>query len=202
MLRLLRPALVAMLWFSLLTGVAYPILVTGLARALFPWQANGSLLTSHGQVIGSALIAQPFTAPGDFWPRPSAANYDAANSAASNLGPDSHKLLADVAARTAALRAANPDATGAVPEALVTTSASGLDPDLPPVAALWQVPRVARARGLQPQVVTALVNRLTQPRTFGLLGEPRVNVLALNRALDALAPRANAVESAQTPSRP
>jgi K+-transporting ATPase, C subunit len=195
MTRILRPALVATLWFSLLTGVAYPLLVTGLAQALFPWQANGSLLERHGQVIGSALIAQSFTAPGDFWPRPSAVQYDAANSGGSNLGSDSRKLLADIRARTAALRAANPDAPGPVPEALVTTSASGLDPDLPPSAALWQVPRVAGARGLPPQTVTAMVNRLTQPRTFGLLGEPRVNVLALNRALDALSPSPKAVES-------
>lgn len=197
MSRILRPALVATLWFSLLTGVAYPLLVTGLARTLFPWQADGSMIESHGEVIGSALIAQPFTAAGDFWPRPSAANYDAANSGASNLGPDSKTLLADVTARTTALRAANPDAPGPVPEALVTTSASGLDPDLPPSAALWQVPRVARACGLSPQTVTALVQRLTQPRTFGLLGEPRVNVLALNRALDALPQATKAVESAK-----
>ena len=182
--RTLRPALVAMLWFSLLTGLAYPLLVTALAQGLFPVQAAGSLIRRNGEVIGSALIAQPFTSPKYFWPRPSAVGYDAAGSGGSNLGPDSRMLQQQVSARATALRLANPDAVGPIPECLVTTSASGLDPDITPGAALWQVPRVARARGLRPAAVTALVRRMSRPRFLGLLGESRVNVLRLNLALD------------------
>jgi len=201
MTRILRPALVVLIVFSLLTGVAYPLLVTGLSRLLFPAQAGGSLIQRNGQVIGSGLIAQRFTSPRYFWPRPSAAGdgYDATNSGGSNLGPDGKKLLEQVTQRAQALRRANPDASGPVPEALVTASASGLDPDVPPAAALWQVPRVAKARGLSEAAVTALVNQYTQTRTFGLLGEPRVNVLKLNLALDALTSSAAAdVESGKS----
>lgn len=192
MTHILRPAFVALVGFSLLTGVAYPLLVTGFSQLLFPAQADGSLIQRNGQVIGSTLIAQNFTSPRYFWPRPSAAGdgYDASNSGASNLGPDSKKLLDQVTQRAQVLRRANPDASGPVPESLVTASASGLDPEIPPGAALWQVPRVAKARGLSLAAVTALVNQFTQTRTFGLLGEPRVNVLKLNLALDALTPAA------------
>jgi potassium-transporting ATPase KdpC subunit len=170
-----------------LTGLAYPFVVTGLAQALFPHRANGSLITQEGRVIGSELIGQGFKSPGYFQPRPSAAGadgYDAANSAGSNLGPTSLKLRDRVAAEVARLQAENPKAPGPVPIELVTTSASGFDPDLSPGAALWQVARVAAARGLAEGEVQSLVGSRTDARTFGFLGEPRVNVLLLNLDLD------------------
>lgn len=185
----LRPALVCLAGFSVLTGLAYPLALTGLARVLFPRQAGGSLLRQDGRVIGSALIGQAFTAPKDFWGRPSATApepYDGAASGASNLAPSSPALRRAVEARIAALRAADPGATGPVPVDLVTASASGLDPDISPAAAAFQVPRVARARGLDEARVRALVARHTEGPQLGILGEPRVNVLSLNRALDTL----------------
>ena len=186
---LVRPALVLLALFTLLTGAAYPAAVTGLSRVLFPAAAGGSLVRVHGQVVGSALLGQPFDDPRYFWGRPSATAPtpdNAAASAGSNLGPTNPALREAVAARVAALRAADPGAPPAVPVDLVTASGSGLDPHISPAAALFQVGRVARARGVPEPAVRALVTAHTEGRALGLIGEPRVNVLALNRDLDAL----------------
>lgn len=182
-----RPALVMLAALTLVTGVVYPLVVTGLATLLFPRQAGGSLVVEGGVVRGSALLGQPFDAPGDFWGRPSATGrvpYDGALSSGSNLGPTNPAQVEAVRARVAALRAAGAPDSVPVPADLVTASASGLDPHIGPAAAEYQVARVARARGLAPDVVRALVARHTEPPQLGVLGEPRVNVLALNRALD------------------
>ena len=190
MTSLLRPALALLLLLTAGTGVLYPAVVTGLAHALFPRQANGSLVTAGGRVVGSDLIGQAFADPGHFWSRPSALTprpYDATTSTGSNLGPSNPALVEAVAARLAALRASDPGNAAPIPSDLVTASASGLDPHLSPAAARWQVARVARARGLAVGAVAALVDAHVEPRTFGLLGEARVNVLRLNLALDALA---------------
>ena len=171
----------------LLTGLAYPLIVTAIAQVVFPWRANGSVVSDGGRVVGSELIAQGFESPAYFQSRPSAAGadgYDAANSAGSNLGPTSQKLRDRVAADVARLRAENPEAAAEVPADLVTTSASGFDPHLSPAAAQWQVARVATTRGVPEGDVQALVDARTEPRTFGLLGEPRVSVLLLNLDLD------------------
>ncbi len=184
----LRPALVLFTVLSLVTGLLYPLLVTGVAQAVFPHQANGSLVQRDGHNVGSELIGQAFLQPGHFWSRPSATGpmaYNAAASGGSNLGP-SHPALADaVQARIAALRAADPGNTSPVPVDLVTTSASGLDPHISLAAARYQVARVARVRGLPAEQVNALVDRLTESAWLGFMGEARVNVLALNLALDA-----------------
>jgi len=172
----------------LLTGLIYPLLLTGLAGVVFPWRAAGSLVRRDGQVIGSDLIGQRFTSPWYFQGRPSAAGsdgYDAAASSGSNLGPSSKKLRDRAEADAGRLRAENPDAPGPVPAELVTTSASGLDPHISPESARWQAPRVAAARGVALLEVQALIERLAEGRTFGFLGEPRVNVLRLNLELDA-----------------
>ncbi|WNG13445.1 potassium-transporting ATPase subunit KdpC [Cystobacter fuscus] len=170
-----------------LTGLLYPLAVTGLSQVLFAHEAQGSLVTDdRGQVVGSSLLAQGFSRAGYFQPRPSAAGtgYDASASSGSNLGPTSQKLRERVSADAERLRQDNPEAPGPVPTELVTASGSGLDPHLSPEAVRWQVPRVARARRVEPERVQAVVDSLVEERTLGVLGEPRVNVLLLNLALD------------------
>ena len=171
-----------------LTGLAYPLAMTGAAHMLFPYRANGSLVTdAHGTVVGSELIGQAFTRPEYVWPRPSAAGasgYDATASSGANLGPTSQKLRDRITADIARLTETNPEARGPIPSDLVTASASGLDPHLSPAAALWQAPRIARARNVGPERVSALIEANIEARTFGILGEPRVNVLMVNLALD------------------
>jgi len=180
-----------------LTGLIYPFVITGLAQVLFPWRANGSLVTDEkGQVVGSELIAQGFSNPAYFQPRPSAAGekgYDATSSSGSNLGPTSKKLRDRITEDLKRLEEQNPQATGPVPAELVTTSASGLDPHLSPEAMLWQAPRVAKARGISLERVKGVVESNIEGRTFGLLGEPRVNVLLVNLALDRRFGRAASV---------
>ncbi len=184
----LRPALVLFAVLTLVTGLLYPLFVTGVAQAVLPHQANGSLIVRDGQTVGSSLVGQAFTQPGHFWSRPSStgpAAYNASASGGSNLGPSNPALAEAVQARIAALRAADPGNTAPVPVDLVTASASGLDPHISLAAARYQVPRVARVRGLASEQVDALVNAHTDGVWFGFLGEPRVNVLALNLALGA-----------------
>jgi potassium-transporting ATPase KdpC subunit len=184
-----RPALVLLLLFTLLTGVVYPLAVTLIARLAFPVQAEGSLIVRDGRMVGSRLIGQSFDEPRYFWGRLSATSpvaYNGAASSGSNLGPLNPALLDAARARIAALRTADPEARGAVPVDLVTASGSGLDPGISPAAAAFQVGRVARARGMAPDQVTALVRAHTKGRTWGVLGEPTVDVLTLNLALDAV----------------
>lgn len=183
---LLRPALVLLACLSALTGLLYPAAVTGAAQALFPWQAQGSLLEQGGQAVGSALIGQPFSDPRNFWSRPSATApmpYNGAASGGSNLGPLNPALAEAVQARVQALREADPGNTAPVPVDLVTASASGLDPHISPAAARYQAARVARLRGLPEATVQTLIDKNTEAPLWGLLGQPRVNVLALNLAL-------------------
>jgi K+-transporting ATPase ATPase C chain len=189
----LRSAAAALLALSLLTGVVYPLVVTGVAELCFPWQANGSIVQSDGSsadgasVAGSALIGQKFEGARYFWSRPSAtasAPYDGAASTGSNLGPTNPALLDAVRARIAALRAGDGADARPIPVDLVTASASGLDPHISPAAAMWQIPRVAAARGMDPAKLEVFVRRHTERRQLGVLGEPRVNVLLLNLALD------------------
>ena len=182
-----RAALVSLAVLTVVTGVVYPVVVTAVAQFVFPHQANGSLIAKDGKVVGSALIGQPFDDPKYFWGRPSATSpfgYNAASSSGSNLSPTNPALVKSVQERVDALRAADPGNTAPVPVDLVTASGSGLDPHISPAAALYQVNRVAKARKLQPDAVRGLVERHIEGRQFGFLGEPRVNVLALNLALD------------------
>lgn len=193
MLRMIKeqlwPSLAALVFLALLTGLIYPVVITGLAQLLFPHQANGSLVMVNGKPAGSALIGQPFDDPKYFWSRPSATApmpYNAASSSGSNLGPTNPALADGVKARIEALRKADPDNHAPVPVDLVTASGSGLDPDISPAAAEYQAPRIAKARHLDVATVRNLIATYTQQPEFGILGEPRVNVLFLNLALDAM----------------
>jgi potassium-transporting ATPase KdpC subunit len=185
----LRPAITIFALLTIITGVIYPLIVTGIAQVAFPHQATGSLITVDGKTIGSELIGQPFDDPGYFWGRPSATlsmAYNSASSSGSNLGPANPALIFAVEARIKALQEADPDNTLPIPVDLVTASGSGLDPHISVASALYQVHRVATARGLDEADVIALVNQYTEGRQFGFLGEPRVNVLLLNIALDEI----------------
>lgn len=189
MLKELRPALLMLIVMTVITGVVYPLAVTGIAKVAFPRQANGSVIERDGKAVGSELIGQPFAAPKYFWSRPSATSpypYNASSSSGSNQGPLNPALSDAVAARIKALRDADPANAAPVPADLVTASGSGLDPHISPAAAEYQVARVARARGTTPDRVRALVADSTEGRQLGFLGEPRVNVLKLNLALDAM----------------
>ena len=188
MLTHVRAAIASLVVFTVVTGVAYPVLVTLIAQLVFPHQANGSLIVKGGKTVGSTLIGQPFDDPKYFWSRPSATSpfgYNAGASAGSNLSPTNADLIKTVQGRVDALRAADPGNAAPVPVDLVTASGSGLDPHISSAAALYQVGRVARARKLDEGIVRGLVAQYTQGRVFGLLGEPRVNVLELNLALDS-----------------
>jgi len=186
---LVRPLITLFVVLTAITGIAYPLVVTGIGQGLFKSQANGSLIEQNGTVVGSALIGQQFDAPEYFWGRLSATSpqpYNAANSGGSNLGPTNSALQDEVKGRLAALKAADPTSTGPVPVDLVTSSGSGLDPEITPAAAQYQLNRVAKARGLPVDKVQELITTYTSGRQFGILGEARVNVLELNLALDAL----------------
>jgi K+-transporting ATPase ATPase C chain len=188
MLRSFKEAFVMLVALTLVTGVVYPLLVTGIAKAVFPGQAAGSLIERNGKTVGSALIGQPFSDPKYFWSRPSATSpmpYNAGASSGSNQGPLNPALADAVRGRIEALRTADPDNTAPVPIDLVTASASGLDPHISPAAAEYQVARVAKVRGVDPAKVRAVVAEHTAGRQLGFLGEPRVSVLELNLALDA-----------------
>lgn len=190
MISQLRPAIVILTLMTLITGVLYPLVVTGLAQLLFPNQANGSLMTTeNGKTTGSNLIGQAFSSPGHFWGRPSATGplpYNAAASSGSNLGPTNPALADAVKARMEALKAADPENQLAIPIDLVTASASGLDPHISPAAAEYQIRRVAKARNISIEKLRELVQAHIEERQWGFFGEPRVNVLTLNLALDAL----------------
>lgn len=202
MLKQLKQSILTTLVITVICGLGYPLAMAGLAGTLFPSQAHGSLIEKNGTVIGSALIGQTFTKPDYFHGRPSATTdtdpndatktvpspYNAANSSGSNVSPSAKSFGDDVQSRIDALKAENPDAHTPIPVDLVTTSASGLDPDISPAAAVYQAPRVAKARGLAPAEVLRMIDDATSGRTFGLIGEARVNVLKLNLALDAKHP--------------
>lgn len=185
----IRPAIIVILILMIITGVFYPLLITGIAQVVFPNQSNGSLIVANGNVVGSGLIGQQFDDPKYFWGRLSATSpfaYNAAASSGSNLGPSNPALVDTVKARIAALKATDPTNSQPIPVDLVTASGSGLDPNISVAAALYQAPRVARVRGLTEAAVMTLVNQYTEARQFGFLGEPRVNVLELNLALDGI----------------
>src|SRR5437870_748154 len=188
MLAHIRAAIVSLALFTVVTGIAYPVIVTAIAQAVFPRQSTGSLIVKDGRAIGSTLIGQPFADPKYFWERPSATTpfaYNAGSSSGSNLSPTNPDLVKAVQGRVDALRAADPGNTAPVPVDLVTASGSGLDPHISPAAALYQVGRVAKTRKLDESIVRGLVAQHTEGRLFGALGEPRVNVLELNLALDS-----------------
>jgi K+-transporting ATPase ATPase C chain len=192
MLSQLWPALRINIFLTILLGIGYPLAVTGISQLVFPHQANGSLITRNGQVIGSDLIGQNFTKPEYFQPRPSAAGndgYDATASGGSNYGPTNQKLIDRVKASVDKFRKDNPDYHGPIPADLVTASASGLDPDISPASAMAEEPRVAKARGISADQLNQLVAQHTKSPDLGLLGEPRVNVLELNLALDQQYPK-------------
>jgi K+-transporting ATPase ATPase C chain len=183
----LKPAILMTILLTVITGLLYPLAVTGIAQTVFPHQANGSLIVKNGQVIGSELIGQNFAKPEYFHPRPSAAGsngYDASSSGGSNLGPTNPALADRLKKDAATFRSDNPDYTGPIPSDAITTSGSGLDPEISPANAQAQVMRVAKARGADPNAVRTLVDEQTQGRQLGFLGEPRVNVLNLNQAID------------------
>jgi potassium-transporting ATPase KdpC subunit len=185
----LKSALLMLVFFSFLTGIAYPLLVTFSAQMLFPNQANGSLIVNKEHIAGSELIGQPFSRPDYFWGRPSAtspSSYNASASSGSNLGPSNPSLIDATKARIATLQAADPDNKASVPVDLITASASGLDPHISPAAAEYQVNRIAKARKIDPEKLRQLMQSHIEGRKWGLLGEPRVNVLKLNLALDAV----------------
>jgi len=187
-----RAAVVSLILLSVVTGIAYPAIVTAIAQIAFPRQANGTLIVKDGKVVGSVLIGQPFDDPKYFWGRPSATTpfgYNASSSSGSNQGPTNPDLIKAVQARVDALRAADPGNTAPVPVDLVTASGSGLDPHISPAAALYQIQRVAKARGMDVAALRELVEQHIEGRTVGVLGEPRVNVLAVSLALDAKGPR-------------
>ncbi|HXZ38862.1 MAG TPA: potassium-transporting ATPase subunit KdpC [Thermodesulfobacteriota bacterium] len=189
MFAILRPALMVFITLSILTGALYPLFVTGVAQLIFPVQANGSLMERVGKPIGSELIGQPFDDPKYFWGRLSATPdfpYNSASSSGSNLGPSNPALVEEVKARVEALQKADLGNKSSIPIDLVTSSGSGLDPHISPAAALYQASRVARFRGLSEERVRTLVDQFTEPRQWGFLGEPRVNVLRLNLALDGM----------------
>ncbi len=186
---LLRPALISFLVLALLTGIIYPLVMTGLAQLIFPYQANGSLIVKSGKAVGSTLIGQSFDDPKYFWGRLSATGpnpYNALASSGSNLGPTNPALIQEVQGRIDALHKADPGNTEPIPVDLVTSSGSGLDPDISVAAALYQAARVARVRGLDAAKVQNLINQMVEPKQLGFLGEARVNVLQLNMALDEL----------------
>jgi K+-transporting ATPase ATPase C chain len=186
MKQVLVPALMLTLLLTVLTGLVYPLIVTGLSQAIFPHQANGSLITVNGKIVGSALIGQKFTKPEYFHGRPSGAGdgYDAANSGATNLGPTNQALITRVSDDIKKFRQENPTYTGPIPADLLTVSASGLDPHISPASAYAQIDRVAKARNLPAAAIRQTVDRHVEGRQFGIFGEPRVNVLALNLDLD------------------
>ena len=190
MIKHLKPAIILFVLLSVLTGVIYPLVVTGLAQLVFPTQANGSLMKdSAGKPTGSSLIGQPFSNPGYFWGRPSATApfpYNAGASSGSNLGPTNPALIDAVKARIEALKAADPDNKAPIPVDLITASGSGLDPHISPAAADYQINRVAKTRNMKPEILRSLIDANTESRQWGFLGEPRINVLTLNLALDAI----------------
>jgi K+-transporting ATPase ATPase C chain len=185
----LRTAISLLILLTCVTGFIYPMVVMGIAQVLFPWQANGSLIVKDDRIIGSSLIGQYVDLPNYFWGRPSATSpfpYNAANSSGSNLGPSNPLFLATVQDRITRLRSTHPDKTVRIPVDLVTSSGSGLDPEISPLAAWFQIPRIAKSRNIPEQELKQLINRFIKQRTFYILGEPRINVLELNLALDNL----------------
>lgn len=189
LLKQIKTAFILLILFTILTGIFYPLLVTGLAQVLFPWRANGSLIKQNNKIIGSVLIGQSFSDPKYFWGRPSATTpfpYNATSSSGSNMGPSNPDFLAAVKTRITNLQQSDPQNKNLIPVDLVATSASGLDPEISPLAAFYQIPRIAKARGISEKKIQTVVEKLIINRSFNILGEPRVNVLQLNITLDNL----------------